>query len=80
MKAGPRFWSVLKNWWVKCWAKKVNITFVPCGSGINFLRSKNFSTISFESGSSFFPVGETDSEILKTTLYAILKFIPNKKV
>lgn len=79
VKAGPLLWSVLKNWWVKCWAKNVNITFVPCGSGINFLLSRNFSTISFESGSSFLPVRETDSEILKTALYAVLKFILNKK-
>lgn len=77
VKAGPFLWSVLKNWWVKCWAKNVNITFVPWGSGINFRRSRNFSTISFESGSSFLPARERD--IWDNGIYAILNFVPNNK-
>lgn len=55
VKAGPIFWSDLKNWWVKCWAKKANIRLEPWGSGINFLLIRSFSASILASGSSILP-------------------------
>lgn len=43
VKPRPIFPDVLKNWWVKCWAKKANIRLVPWGSASNFCRSRNLS-------------------------------------
>lgn len=56
VKPRPIFPDVLKNWWVKCWAKKANIRLVPRGSASNFCRSRNLSARSWGSGSCCFPV------------------------
>lgn len=51
-------WSVLKNWWVKCWAMNANIRFVPWGSGLNVFLLKNLSVNTLGSGRSGLPVGK----------------------
>lgn len=55
VKPLPIFPDVLKNWWVKCWAKKANIRLVPRGSASNLCRSRNLSARSWASGSCRFP-------------------------
>lgn len=55
VKPRPIFPDVLKNWWVKCWAKKANIRLVPRGSASNLCRSRNLSARNWASGSCRFP-------------------------
>lgn len=58
VKPGPLAKSVLKNWWVKCWAKNANKTLVFIGSGLNSVLVKSLFTKNWASGSRFFPKGK----------------------
>ena len=55
VKPGPIFPEVLKNWWVKCCAKKANRMLVPWGAGMNSLLSSSCWARSWTSGNCFFP-------------------------